>query len=150
MTTERLPDQWATRDEPVLFAVARRLEQGAIPDGPGIAADVTIDVDVVERSLAALANADYLLVLRRPMRGSTQEHVVTDLTERGRRKVGLWPSGEDSADALVDALRQAERLTTDPAEKGRIRQAMGSVASVSREVMIDVVGSVIAKQSGMG
>jgi hypothetical protein len=74
---------------------------------------------------------------------------VSELTERGRRAVGLWPSGE-SADALVEALRQAEELTDDPEERTLIRRAAGAIGSVSREIMVDVVAAVVARQSGLG
>ncbi len=80
--------------------------------------------------------------------GDQDLHAV-DLTERGRRAVGTWPSSE-GVDALVDALRQAEDTTSDPEEKTLIRRAAGAVGMVSRDVMVDVMGAVIARQSGIG
>lgn len=70
--------------------------------------------------------------------------LIDSLTERGRRTVGLWPSGED-VDALVDALKQAEQSTSDPAEKSLIRRAIGAVTAVSRDIMVDVTAAVISK-----
>ncbi|MEP6650890.1 MAG: hypothetical protein ABJA74_13425 [Lapillicoccus sp.] len=75
--------------------------------------------------------------------------VINGLTERGRRAIGLWPSGE-TVDALVDALRQAEEATEDPEEKSLIRRAVGAVTSVSRDVMVDVVAAVINRQIAGG
>jgi hypothetical protein len=79
----------------------------------------------------------------------TVDFFATELTERGRRAVGLWPSGE-SADALVEALRQAEELTDDPKERTLIRRSAGAIGSVSREVLVDGVAAVVARRSGLG
>jgi hypothetical protein len=68
---------------------------------------------------------------------------------RGRRAVGLWPLGE-SADAVVDALRQSECSQTTPEEKTMIRRAAGAIGSVSRDIMVEVVAPVVSRQSGLG
>lgn len=101
--------------------------------------------------IAALKGLLHGYIVGKPMEtmGGTIDFFVTDLTERGRRSVGLWPSGE-SADALVDALRQAEELTEDPDEKTMIRRAAGAIGSVSRDIMVDVVAAVVSRQSGLG
>ena len=150
MTTSPLPDRWATRDFPVLVETARLLDAGA--PGP-LQASELMDVTSfnekdVNAAWGALIGAGYLVGGTFSTLAST-EHFAEDLTERGRRAVGLWPSG-DNADALVDALRQAEELVDDPEEKGLIRRAAGAVGSVSRDVMTDVLAAVIARQSGLG
>ena len=75
--------------------------------------------------------------------------MITRLTQRGRRATGLWPS-ENTVDALVEVLQQAERATTDPDERGAIRRAWSALGGVSRDVMVDVTAAVIARQSGLG
>jgi hypothetical protein len=80
--------------------------------------------------------------------GGRLDWFVNEITERGRRAVGLWPTGE-SVDALVDALRQAEDATDDPEEKSALRRAAGAVLGVGRDVMTDVMAAVIAKQMGV-
>ncbi|WP_116951622.1 hypothetical protein [Jiangella endophytica] len=70
--------------------------------------------------------------------------LLTGLTERGRRAVGVWPSGEN-VDALVEALQQAAEATSDPEEKSALRRAAGAVLGVSKNVMTEVVAAVIAR-----
>lgn len=81
--------------------------------------------------------------------GGTVDFFVTDLPERGRRAVGLWSSGE-SVEALVDALCQAEETTDDEEEKSLLRRTAGAIGSASRDIMVDVVAAVVARQSGIG
>ena len=152
MNAQPLPDRWTERDRPVLMALARQIDN----DGPdnvhmGDVADQTgLPGEDAERSLRLLEQSGYLEVLRGPMMMSGDQSVhAVDLTERGRRTVGLWPSGE-GIDALVDALHQAEEATDDPEEKTLLRRAAGAVGSVSRDIMVDVMGAVIARQSGIG
>lgn len=149
MTQNRLPDRWSTRDFPVLLETARQLDEGAMPAQVAtIAEALQMDEHDVISALKALASS-YVVGRSIDTLGGTVDFFVTDLTERGRRAVGLWPSGE-SADALVDALRQAEDLVEDPEEKNLLRRAAGAVGSVSRDVMVDVVAAVVARQSGIG
>lgn len=95
----------------------------------------------------ALIRAGYLSGEEIHTLGGPPDAIVGGITERGMRTVGIWPSGE-SVDALVDALRQAEDATDDPEEKTLIRRATGALASVSRDVMTDVVAAVISRQVG--
>lgn len=157
MSGTGLSDRWSTREFPVLVEVARRLDEegeatNEVVVHGAVAEALSLDVDGVEASVRALIDAGYLRREkpgRESLRASWSGWHNLELTERGRRAVGLWPSGE-GVDALVDALRQAEAETTDPEEKSRIRQAAASVMGVSRDVMVDVLGAVIARQSGMG
>lgn len=154
-TIEPLSDVWHGRDLPVLIAAARASEQedghiGAAAIGEALG----IDESAARRALGALTDAGYLREERpevhaRP--GSILHDIPfptwLELTERGRRAVGLWPSG-DVADALVDALRQAERATTDPVEQSKVRQAAAALLSVPRDIMVDVTAALIARQMG--
>lgn len=151
MVDAGLPDRWSSRDYPVLVATARVLDSGEMPASVSDVAaqlDATLDYDEI---IAALKGLLHGYIVGKPMdtMGGTIDFFVTDLTERGRRAVGLWPSGE-AADALVDALRQAESLTDDPEEKTMIRRAAGAIGSVSRDIMVDVVAAVVTRQSGLG
>lgn len=145
-----LPDRWANRDFPVLVETARLLDAGEMPvavaDIQGRLGD--LEEDQIIAALKALLHG-YIVGEAIEMMGGTGDVFVRDLTERGRRTVGLWPSSE-SVDALVEALKQAEELTDDPDEKTMIRRAAGAVGSVSREIMVDVVAAVVARQSGLG
>jgi predicted ArsR family transcriptional regulator len=143
MVLPRLPDPASTRQ------THRRQRPDEI-DLAQVAATAGIPEDQVERALQLLEQSQYVEAEWGPMMlsGDQDLHAV-DLTERGRRAVGIWPSSE-GVDALVDALRQAEDATSDPEEKTLIRRAAGAVGMVSRDVMVDVMGAVIARQSGIG
>lgn len=148
---EPLPDRWSTRDLPVLIATARLLESGQTNVQAGdLDSGVNLQASAIEAAYDGLVGI-YLEAVRTPGRvGSPKgSWVVTGLTERGRRAVGLWPSDE-GVEALIDALRQAEQTSADPDERSALRSAWSSIGGVSREVMVDVIGAVIARQSGLG
>lgn len=147
---EGLPDEWRSRDLPVLRAVAHKLTT----EGRGVrVTDLAFSVEDEDSIEAALVALDGVFIDCVRLEGSLAdiqgELMAVRLTERGRRAVGLWPSA-DSADVLVDALRQAEDLVEDPEERNMIRRAAGAVGAVSRDVMVDVVAAVVARQSGIG
>ena len=144
----KLASTWEARDLPVLSAAADRLDRLEIGvQSEALAEDSGLDRDDVMAALLALA-PEYLDV--KPIRtlGGLMDVFAVGLTERGRRAVGLWPSGE-GVDALLDALRQAEEATTDPEERTLIRRAMGALGSVSRTVLSDVLAAVVQRQMGM-
>jgi hypothetical protein len=146
---EPLRDRWQDRDFPVLMAAARYLEE-ADDDVPGL--EELIEATGFERAqvVKALSALDgtFIDASRHDSMGGIWSYDVIGLTERGRRAVGLWPSGE-GVDALVTALRQAEDATEDPEERTALRRAGGAVATVSREVMSDILAAVIKSQTGL-
>lgn len=144
-----LADQWSTRDLPVLLKLAeyRNLDGRQILPRIHEALGGLAEDEMIE-SIDALEDGGYLEAhWQRMMSGRVLMGVK--LRERGRRALGIWPSAE-GVDALVDALRQAEDVVDDPEEKTLIRRAAGAVGSVSRDVMVDVMAAVIARQSGIG
>jgi hypothetical protein len=143
--TNSLPDRWATRDLPVLRRIAEVVEVDNADEvrPEGVAADLGIPQDDALRAMIALHGSGYI-------EGDRANSLVgkyifaTDLTERGRRAVGIWPSS-DGVDALVEALQQAAAATDDPDEKGALRKAASAILGVGRDVMTDVIGAVLAK-----
>jgi hypothetical protein len=147
--TGQLDDVWANRDFPVLLAAARLINQGQRNImARELVQHVEFERDQVLLALDGLVPAYLNGKALNSMAGRIDFH-VSGLTERGRRAVGLWPSGE-SVDALIDALRKAEDATDDTEEKTLLRRAAGAVGSVSREIMVDVVAAVVSRQSGLG
>ena len=143
--TGLLPDRWASQDFPVLRRVAEIVElEHAVEARPErIADDLGIGEDDALRSLIALHDSGYVEGLRADTMGGKYV-IATGVTERGRRAVGIWPSGE-GVDALVEALQQAAESTDDPEERSALRRAAAAVLGVGRDVMTDVMGAVIAK-----
>jgi len=146
---DALPDRWTTRDLPVLREASRLLDGARRSIGAqDVALGTDLESDEVKVALATLVKAGYLEGKELRSFGGTIDVMVSDVTERGMRTVGIWPSGE-GVDALVDALRQAEEATDDPEEKTLIRRATGAVGSVSRGVMTDVLAAVVRQQMGV-
>jgi hypothetical protein len=143
--TEKLDDVWACRDFPVLVEAARILDRG---DGPVSGGPLIEATHLTQQQVFSAFDAltpSYLTGESYDSLAGRGDVFFNGITERGRRAVGLWPSGE-SVDALVDALRKAEDATDDPEEKSAIRRAAGAVLGVGREVMTDVMAAVITKQ----
>lgn len=144
---EKLQDRWAHRDFPLLVAVARHLDEGEhVVQVSAIAEEMDLPLSDALRASRGLIGT-YLQGKSVDSLAGPMDAIITDLTERGRRATGLWPAGE-SAEVLIDALRQAEEATDDPEEKRNLRHAASAVMSVGRDVMTDVMASVIAKQMG--
>lgn len=139
-------ETWSRRDLPVLRWIVDQFQS----------TDPNVDDDAITAALSITAD-DAELAVQNLERGGYVRNVswtfggfhVGDITERALRARGIWPSS-DGADALIDALRQAEVLVDDPEEKNLIHRAAGALGSVSRDVMVDVMAAVIARQSGVG
>lgn len=147
--TDKLEDVWTSRDFPVLVEAARLLDRG---DGPVSSAPIVEATELTQSQVFAAFDAltpSYLTGESYDSLGGRGDVFFAGITERGRRAVGLWPSGE-SVDALVDALRKAEDATDDAEEKTLLRRAAGAVGSVSRDIMVDVIAAVVSRQSGLG
>jgi hypothetical protein len=147
--TDKLDDVWASRDFPVLVATAKLINEG---ERHVMARQLSKSLDLgTDEVLLALDGLVPTYLTGKPLDslGGRTDFLVNGITERGRRAVGLWPSGE-GVDALVDALRKAENTTDDPEEKTVLRRAAGAVGSVSRDIMVDVVAAVVSRQSGLG
>jgi hypothetical protein len=147
--TQRLEDRWAARDLPTLVAAARLIDDRPhfslqIED---IAAASGFSLDDTTRAVVSLMSG-YLDVDASQRGLGGQFLLVRGLTERGRRAVGLWPSGR-GVDALVDALRQAEQAVDDPEEKSLLRKAASAAMGISREVTTDILAAVIKAQTGL-
>lgn len=113
---ERLPDRWTERDFPLLMAVARHLDEGAhVIQISSLTGELDVELPDALRSARALLGT-YLTGKTVDSMAGPRDAIITDLTERGRRATGLWPSGE-STEALIEALRQAEDATDDPEER---------------------------------
>ena len=145
----RLKETWHRRDLPVLVEVADRVERGERGiRARHIATAMGWEFEAVAVAIEALSTK---YIEARPLDawGGRYDWGVTGLTEPGRRAAGLWPDG-DGVDALLEALRQAEEGTDDAEERTLIHRAAGAIGSVSRDVMVDVLAAVIARQSGVG
>jgi DNA-binding transcriptional ArsR family regulator len=129
---------------------ARALEDD--PRGGFQAGDLTEDSglseDEITRALLALEGAGYIsAAVSRTIGPRLPRVLVNGLPERGRRTVGLWPSG-DSADALVTTLLQAAEQAPDEEDRSRLRKAAAALAGLSRDLLVEVSAALVSRQLG--
>ncbi|MDZ5662362.1 hypothetical protein SFC79_11355 [Nocardioides sp. S-58] len=149
MIPTRLRDTWQSRELPVLVAAAQILDLGERVTPHELADAVDLDLDLVEAACEALVPT-YLTAGRSPARmGGPGQLILIGLTDQGRRATGLWPDGDTAVEQLLDALRQAESLTSDPDDQTALRKAGGQLASVSRGVLAEVIAAVVTRQAGL-
>lgn len=123
---------WERRDLPVLHAVAAVLDPSP---GTGLQMQTIIEdsglpEEQVIAALVALLSGRYIEgEMLRGFGGHVRQVLVSAVTERGRRAVGLWPS-DDALTALVAALQEAAEETGDSEERSSAaaRQCGGTSA----------------------
>ena len=74
---------------------------------------------------------------------------LAELTERGRRAVGLWPSDE-SAKALEEALVEVARGTANPEQASRLRRIAETLGGLARDVSVEVAAAVASRMTSFG
>lgn len=147
--TERLDDRWHTREYPVLVATARLLDDGQRPlQVRDIQQHTDVEFDQIIEALRGLVPG-YLDDKPLDTMGGTIDFIVKDLTERGRRKTGLWPEEDAAADALIELLEQAADGTADEDDAGALRKAGRLLKSVPGNVLADVTAALIRQQAGI-
>lgn len=57
---------------------------------------------------------------------------------------GLHPNGDNAVTQLINALRQAAEYEVDPDERSRLRKLADNAGGVSRDVLANVLATVIA------
>ncbi|MGH3481478.1 MAG: hypothetical protein ACRDQD_32265 [Nocardioidaceae bacterium] len=153
MTHDLLPDRWHDRDFPALLATARILESDTPED-----ADTQLEAfqkaaglseRELVRALIGLEQAGYIETQGVAPLAGDPTIWVTGLTERGRRKTGLWPDEESTADALVDLLAQAADQVEDEDDAGALRKAGRLLRGVPSAVLADVTAALIRQQTGL-
>jgi len=134
---------WADRELPILRSALRRLDEGAsFPALEDIRLEVGLDVQQMRAGMDALAGASPpYLTLRLTMSGpDVVGGYVQSVSERARRELGAWPSGEDVINRLVAALEeQAANSANEPEKQSRLRAAAVVVGGIARDVAVAVV-----------
>lgn len=139
--------RWETRDLPFLRVAAQRLDT-AVPAliATQLADEVGLTPEECFAAARALVQADYLAGNLTGSQQGLNEVILTALTERGRRAVGIWPA-EDSAEAFEAALLEVAARTKDPEQAGRLRRIAREVAGMTRELAIEVGAAAISRST---
>jgi hypothetical protein len=126
---EPLPDTWYARDFLVLREVARRAEAGESLLRDDIAEALGMEARVVGKARSRLKE-DGLLDGRE---GAGEEVLLFgDLTGKGRRAVGQWPSPDIAADRLLAALESTIVRAPEGEQKTRLQKIRDGFASAGR------------------
>lgn len=133
---------WENRDRPVLVAAAEILdrEHSARPDD--IAQATGLEPEQVQRALRALSTEDPPLLQVRDHAAGVITRVF-DLTGEGRRRAGAWPSPDNLAGRLVEALGEAAERTPDPQERTRLKEAAKALVTVGQAALAGVIANVL-------
>lgn len=156
--TEPVPDTWSRYEYPILSAIARRsareaanwsvrsdeiLEEIVPADQPGERLHY-------ERALVWLEEGGYIVGMTGSW-GKPYPQAIMGITAEGRRAVGMWPNAETVADALLTRLsEEADRVAASNPEKGgRLKDAAVFLGSGARDIVVGVIGDVLAKTLGV-
>ncbi len=109
-------DTWHDVEYPLLRAIAEEWEAGHAQLGNGVLVEKTgLDKDVVDRSLERLLAASYIDGIDVPDASTVYVQLLRiQLTERGLRAVGQWPS-EDHYESLLGLLET--RIDQEPDDR---------------------------------
>lgn len=76
-------------------------------------------------------------------------YLVNEVTERGLRAAGAWPSeAEALAVQLIAALTEAAENEPDPEQRSKLRAAVSSLGAVGQKTVVEIVASYLAKTTG--
>lgn len=137
---EPLPDTWYSRDFLVLREVARRIEAAESLQTGAIAETLGMDPKVAGRAGSRLKEDGFVKGGESTGAGVTR---FTDLTAKGRREVGQWPSPDAAADRLLAALDAAIAKAPEGEQKGRLQKAREALGGMTRDLFVDLVGGAI-------
>ncbi|WP_460967359.1 hypothetical protein [Pedococcus soli] len=141
--TDKLEDVWASRDFPVLREAVRMkdadprivITQAQLQEATGL------DEDMVSRSIVALSRAGLVELLGRM---SGYGH-VSNVSPAAYQLVGLWPDASDATDRVLWEIERRIETAT-PEERTKLQKLRDGVVGVGRDLMTDVMASVITKQ----
>ncbi len=135
------------QDMTVLATLVRLIDAGERASVPFPVEGLT-DEQVVE-SVRRLHRADPPYFVTMSSLAHDYPDWITDITERGMREGGLWPTPEAYLSQLLALLREVERAA--PAEqKGFIRKAAEYLGHGGRDVAVGVTQAWLRGEMGLG
>jgi hypothetical protein len=133
---------WENRDLPVLTAIAEELDREHSTDPDTIARATGLDDEQVQRALRALSSEMPPLFATGTPRGGYIS-IIHGLTGEARRRVGAWPTPENLAGRIVEALSEAAEQTANPQERTRLGEAGKALANVGQAALAGVIANAL-------
>jgi hypothetical protein len=145
---EPLPDQWHSRDFPVLTEAARLIdERGLIgANSVELAHALGMTRELVERSVCALERTGWITRADWDSEGVD----VRDVSARAYLVTGLHPDGDDAISRLISAFEKAIEQTSDEGQRSRLRRLAESLKDAPREIVGSVISAAIGAGLGLG
>ena len=145
---ERLDDQWARRDFPVLREVVRLMDSDPLANVrveqvekavPHLTAD-EVQIAAVNLSRAGhvtIAGASGIRCLR-----------FTNVSEKALRQTGVWPDEEQAADHLLWFLEQKVATASSTEDRTRWQRIRDSLAGAGREFAVELAAAMATRTIG--
>jgi hypothetical protein len=128
-----------------LIAEGSRDDAAVVP----IASRAGFDDATTQAALRALRSADPPFFKAFHGALSTSISAVAGPTERARRAVGWWPTGQSLADRTIEAFEQAADKAATEEEAGRLRQLARGAGGIGRAVLVEVMTKVAMRSTGL-
>ncbi|GAB2469768.1 hypothetical protein GCM10027030_00590 [Luteococcus sediminum] len=140
--TDLLPPTWLAEDLPILVAAVELVDHEGTADFRRVAQVADLPEDVAKRALLRL-DGEYLEVSIQDGWGGEMLHaVVKNALPAGRRAPGQWPSPEDMAREIAEALEAEQLVRRD--EDALVRGIGGTV----KDVTVGIVSAVLMRPMG--
>lgn len=137
-----MEDTWASRDLPVLEAVAARIDgfiSTGYPEAWEIAESAGMEILDVVTALDALDGT--YIKLRRGL-APPKWHIV-GVTPAARRAVGQWPTGASLVERLAAGLSEAAEQEKDPEQKRRLLAVARELGGAAKTIAINVASEIL-------
>lgn len=137
-----MDDTWASRDLPVLEAVATRIDgllTGGYPEAWEIADSTGMEILDVVAALIALDGT--YIELRRGLT-SAKWHIA-GVTPAARRAVGQWPTGASLVERLAAGISEAAEREQDPERKRRLLSVARELGGAAKMIAINVASEIL-------
>ena len=139
---------WEARELPVLQAVARAdRDERAVADVQELAKAVGIEVKAARRRTEALQRAGFIRGVDASS-AAAYDLISIELTEKGHRAVGHWPS-PDSYEDLIRVLDDKITATQDPEEQSRLIRFRDGALALGTKVGSELLTAWIRSQTGI-
>ncbi len=139
-------DTWFSRDLPVLDVTVRLMDERLAPIDPALVAETTgLPLRDVARALVAMEGSYVVVKWGNAQAGMGRVQAVT---AAARQTVGQWPSAENMASRILETLDARIEEAPTEAERSRWVKIRDAVGGAGRDLLVDVMGSVITRQIG--
>lgn len=134
---------WENRDLLVLTALVEELDREHATDSDTLARATGLEYEQVQRALRALSYEEPPLFQLGPRRGGGDISLVFGATGEARRRVGAWPTPENLAGRIVEALGEAADRAPSPQERTRLQEAVKALGNVGQAALAGVIANAL-------